>query len=365
MVYLINEIHKFACFFGRTIQSKSGDATFFNWTCSGFETKFSGTTLRAELLSISARAPMTEEEIYEFPWVAVFLDGNDTPSLRIELKEAKQWYTLYQSDTVQTHTIRVVKLSENARGKSGISRMETDGSLELPVLSEPTCRLEFIGDSITCGYGNEASDRDAPFITGEENGWITYSALAARKLDADYNCICVSGITVSNGSAQKSPFPFPAMEGLYTYTDRLYNLTAGENPDSETWDFKNHPVDLICINLGTNDVNLIKFAQDKAEEEKLFTQSYIRFVKAVREQNGPEAEICCTLGPLDYYLYDNIKDAVNQYQAQSGDQHICCFKYGGVNVFSEGYGAVGHPSAKTHARMADELTNKIRGLLKL
>lgn len=365
MVYQINEIHKVSHFFGRTIRNQRGDAEFFNWTCSGFETVFSGTVLRAEFLSISEKAPMTKPEIYEFPWIGVFLDGSDTPSQRIELKEPQKWYTLYQSDTAATHTMKIVKLSENARGKTGIIKIETDGHLELPVSAKPSCRLEFIGDSITCGYGNEASDRDAPFLPGEENGWITYAALAARKLGAEYNCVCVSGITMSNGSSKKSPFPFPAMEGLYEYTDRLYELSAGENPSGLRWDFQAHPVDFICINLGTNDVNLIKMAQDKAAEEQLFLRNYIKFIQKVRALNGPKAEICCTLGPLDYYLYDNIRDAVDQYVAQSGDEHVCCFKFGGVNFFTEGFGAVGHPSAKTHQRMADELTDHLRKLLKL
>lgn len=365
MVYQINEICRYSHFFGRTIRNAEGSAEFFNWTCSGFETRFSGTTLRAKLLSIPSNALMTEQDTYEYPWIAVFIDGGDVPSLRIELKESQKWYTLYQSNTASAHTIKVVKLSENFRGKSGITEIETDGFLELPVLPKPSSRLEFIGDSITCGYGDEANDRDAPFKTGEENGWITYEALAARKLGAEYSCVCVSGISVSNGSFKTSPFPFPAMEGLYEYTDRLYDMDAEKKADSQKWDFSLHPVDLICINLGTNDVNLIKMAQDKAEEENLFMRNYIRFIKNIRRLNGSETKICCTLGPLDYYLYDNIKDAVEQYAAQSGDKRIYCFKYTGVNVFEEGFGAVGHPSAKTHKRMAGQLADKLNELLAL
>lgn len=365
MIYQIDEIHQFSHFFGRTIQNQSKDAEFFNWTCSGFETRFTGTTLQAELLSISEKAPMTKDEIYEFPCIGVFLDGSDTPSLRIELKEPKKWYTLYQSEMPSTHTIKIVKLSENARGKSGVTKIETDGCLELPTLSKPSCKLEFIGDSITCGYGNEASGRDAPFLTSEENGWTAYASLAAKRLNAEYRCVSVSGISISNGSFKASPFPYPMMEGIYEYTDRLYELSTGENPEGLRWNFKAHPVDLICINLGTNDVILIKMAQDKAEEEKLFMRNYKKFIQKVRELNGPKTEICCTLGPLDYYLYDNIKEAVDQYIAESGDQHIRCFKFGGVNPMMEGFGADGHPCMKTHERMANELTDKIRGLLNL
>ena len=34
----------------------------------------------------------------------------------------------------------------------------------------------------------------------------------------------------------------------------------------------------------------------------------------------------------------------------------------GVNLITEGYGAVGHPSAKTHQRMGKELAERIRAI---
>jgi hypothetical protein len=89
----------------------------------------------------------------------------------------------------------------------------------------------------------------------------------------------------------------------------------------------------------------------------------MRFLKNVRRLNGSETIICCTLGPLDYYLYDNICRAVDCYKQQTKDYRIHCFKYGGVIQWEEGFGAVGHPAAKTHLRMGKELSNKLRELL--
>ncbi len=356
-------------FSGRTFTDLEKSIEFFNWTCSGFEVRFTGKKLSAELISIPARVPMTQEELYDFPWIAVLIDGSEAFSQRFELAEGVNWYTLFESDTVETHTIRVLKLSENARGKTGLKGFETDGVLESLPAENSSLRLEFVGDSITCGYGNEADNKDAPFITGEENGWITYGALAARELGAQFSCISVSGISVAHAKRNKFPFPhpFPAMENLYRFTDRLYEQGDNNPGDGTQWDFEANPVNAVVLNLGTNDVNAIKMADphEKDEEEDYFAQKYTSFIQTIRQLNGPETYILCTLGPLDYYLYNTIEKTVERYIGQSGDSRVGCYKFGGVNLFTEGFGAIGHPSEKTHRRMADELVCQLKMRLEI
>lgn len=63
-----------------------------------------------------------------------------------------------------------------------------------PVL--PRRRIEFIGNSITCGYGIESEDRDAPFTYNTENHYYTYAALTARALQAQHLVVARSGIGV-------------------------------------------------------------------------------------------------------------------------------------------------------------------------
>ena len=55
----------------------------------------------------------------------------------------------------------------------------------------------------------------------------------------------------------------------------------------------------------------------------------------MRRLNGPRAQIFCTLGPLEYYLYDNIKTVVEEYKRDTGDQRVKCFKLIGVNLETE------------------------------
>lgn len=348
---------------GRTVADEEKQMLFFNWTCSGFTVHFTGKVLKAELCAIG-ELPLAqangsgEAGSMEMPWIAVIADDGESIARRIECKQGCAWYTLWESQSEREHTLRIVKLSENARGKVGLRALETDGKL-LPVcLAEKKISIEFVGDSITCGYGDEAKNKDDPFVPQEENGWITYAATAARMLDANFSCISISGVSVSKG---KTGFAMSdCMEDMYEYTDYLYDIKCGKVP--RHWDFNQYKNDIVMLNLGTNDVNPVRFAgnlQQAMEEEIFFCERYHAFLHKLRRLNGPEAWICCTLGPLDYYLFDKIQQAVKAYKTKSGDERICCFKYVGVNLISEGFGAVGHPSAKTHVRMGKELVMRL------
>ena len=197
------------------------------------------------------------------------------------------------------------------------------------------------------------------FRTIEENGWTSYAALAARELGYEFSMISESGI--SSARPEHPMFPMHAMEDIYAYTDELYDKKYGREP--EKWDFVKNHNDIVVINLGTNDSNPIRFYRDFNEieaMEKWFHVRYKEFVKQVRELNGPDTYIMCGLGSMDYYLYHHIKEVVNEIKQETGDENICSFEFIPINVMFEGYGAMGHPSAKTHARMGKELANYVR-----
>ena len=58
---------------------------------------------------------------------------------------------------------------------------------------------------------------------------------------------------------------------------------------------------------------------------------------------------------MDYYLYEVIRDCVNEYRKETDDPKVSCFKFGHTNAMAEGYGGDMHPSMKTHERMGREL----------
>ena len=115
--------------------------------------------------------------------------------------------------------------------------------------------------------------------------------------------------------------------------------------------------------MGTNDSNPMKFYQrfeDILSNEAWFHQKYKEFIYQVRKVNGPDTFICCSLGSMDYYLYHHIKEAVDEYKEESKDTKIACFEYIAINAMFEGFGALGHPSMKTHDRMGREFAYYVK-----
>lgn len=351
-------------FQGRVYQDTTLNAAFMDWTCSGFRCTFTGTVLRAKFLGISELAIGSDTEL-EHPYIGVTVNNGDVLVKRICITPGESWYTLFESENSAQHTISVWKLSENFRGKCGLLALDTDGQILDPVSLPYDRHIEFVGDSITCGYGNEAANRDDPFKPEEENGFHSFAMHAARELNAQASCVCVSGITVAVDPDSEFSMDIPGMEELYAYTDRPYESRKG-NVTFTPWDFSSHPVDAVVINLGTNDVNAYKMAADEAglaAARRFFKSHYTAFIETVRQCNGPDTFILCTLGSLDYFLYDEIRDIVAAYKEKTGDNRIDCFKFGAVVQWSEGFGAVGHPSSKTHLRMGRELAAKLRQCL--
>ena len=344
---------------GRTrFQDRMG-ALFFNWTCSGLTVRFRGSRLCATFLAQADRLPFPPDAPEDLPMIGLIREGDETLCGRWLLQEGENTVELF-SGREGEHCFRILKLSENARGKAALLELETDGELLPAGPSGKALRLEFSGDSITCGFGNEAPGRDSLFDTREENGWISYGAVCARKLDAEFSMISVSGI--ATGAAKYPLFPGDNMEDLYAYTDLLCDRRCGSEP--EKWHLSD-PVDVVVINLGTNDAARVWAARDLAsgdEEADWFTDRYSAFLRSVRMLR-PDAWLVCVLGPMDYFLYDRIEKAVGFIRAETGDHRMTALKFRGVNLITEGFGAVSHPSAMTHARMGLELAERIQSLL--
>ena len=358
-------------YFGRTFQDTGRDAIFFNWTGAGFVLTFEGTRLDVEF--VASETVFLPEGIH-WPWVSVYIDGADAPVNEFCVGKPSGTYTLFQSKSYERHTIRVVKRSENDKGKLGLAAIALEGRLLPMDYPASKYRIEFIGDSITCGFGNAAMGRDDRFSVECEDGQNSFPALTAKLVDAQYHSICISGISLCRPldpefrlilpDDPNAILPVRGMEDYYIYTDRLYEERQGKAYGFQEWSFSNFCPDAIVLNLGTNDSFRIKAAADKQREEAHFEISYSTFLSSIRKHNGNKPVIACTLGPMDYYLYDNIQRAVESYQKKTRDERVFCYKFGGIFPWREGYGGGDHPSIATHRRMAEELASELKRWLK-
>jgi len=353
-------------FFGRTLYDGDREAMFFNWTASGFALNFYGDHLAMDATAFADHFPGESENL---PWIAVFVDGRGEPARTLRLHEGRGVYPLFESEQAAEHTLRVVKRTENSKGSVGVHRLLLGGEPR-PYAPPPRRRLEFVGDSITCGFGNAMAADATTFTTGLEDGLAAYPAVTAELLEADYQSVCISGIPLCHPSdpAFRMRLPeFPdftpparAMETLYAYTDREYQEAAGVKEGFEPWDFGRFRPHAIILNLGTNDAFRISVSGNDPAEEAHFRRRYTAFLHQLRRLNGPGPVIACTLGPMNYFLYDTVEKAVEAYRGETGDGRVFCLKFGAIDPWGEGYGGLAHPNLKTHARMGRELAAALR-----
>lgn len=225
-------------------------------------------------------------------------------------------------------------------------RLPANGKL-LGKDSDKKLKIEFIGNSITCGYGTEANDGTTHFSYDTENHCLSYAHLTARALDADANMVCRSGI----GVYRKYGDPREGNAGM---------LMPGEYPGTllyvydTPWDFSSFRPDIICINLGTNDLSCNNYDVD------LFATAYDNFVKQVRALN-PDSKIVLLTGAMltgkELEIAKSVLDNV-------ADKYDNVYRFDmSAQDGSLGYGADYHPSREQAEKMATELSSYLKKIL--
>ncbi len=358
--YTVSELSDRLITHGRTFVDPREDILYFNWSCAAVEFTFRGTHLNVSLrsgcgyefegLPGDPNAPKRAT----WPYLAVFLDDIPQPLRRFEIASPNETWLLYQSREAETHRIRIMKLTENNKTFLGIAAFTAEGEF-LPTERPKKKRLEIVGDSITCGYGNLIKDPARHFYSVDEDGYLAYGPIAARALDFDWSCVSVSGITAVHHQGWQIGY---AMEELYAYTDRIGQERLSLVP--EAWDFRRHSTDYVVVNLGTNDCYGIQFSPDPAELDR-FPAAYRAFIGNIRRLNGPRAHIICALGSMNYYLWHDIAPVMEQYKRETGDERLHLLRFNPMHPF-DGVGADGHPSLDTHQKMAHELAALLRTL---
>ncbi len=313
------------------------------WTNSGFAVRFCGTSLRVEL---SASAWENENAR---PYIGVLLDGAEQPSEMRKFgvdQPGRVWYTLAEGLPEGEHTLLFVKLSEALQSVVTAYALETDGTLLAPPSARGR-RLEFIGDSITTGFGNICTEPHGPFRTGDQDGWQSYAAMTARELDADCHILAISGF-----AAYKSPFG-GAVPPLYPYIDGL-------DKEPQPWDFSRFEPDAVVLALGTNDgswmVNDISKDIPMEEKREVFIETYVAFLKEVRARH-PKAKLLCTIGMLNTVSIPDVEQAVARARA-GGLTDVAYLRL----PEAQSYGA-GHPAVAAHREAANVLVPVLRDWL--
>ncbi len=269
-------------------------------------------------------------------YFTVVVDGALQPTLATTPGE--QLYPLAQGLPDGEHTIELYRRTEGNFGPTVIAGFELEGELLAP--PPVSRRIEIVGDSITCGYGNEGVS-PCSFSPETENHYLTYGAVAARALGAELSTVAWSGKGVVYNYDDNKTDPMPS---IY---DRLLAV------DGAPWSFAWQP-DAVVINLGTND-----FSTDDDPPEGVFVPAYVEFLEHIRSLY-PDAFILVvspSLWGAEADLVDGYLQSVVDQRNADGDLEVA-FK--NINVEWIGSGCDGHPSVATHAGMAANLTEALK-----
>ena len=282
------------------------------------------------------------------PRYAVYVDDR---MICDEVMADKEVTVSLWNDTDKTAAVKVMLLSEAIYGGVGICYVDVESSSAQPVVpaEKSPLMIEFIGDSITCGYGVESKSPSESFMTSTENFSKSYAYLAAKSLGADYTTCCYSGYGIVSGFSG---------DGTKNADDLLpdcYGLNSNFKDYRENWDFSEH-CDVVVINLGTNDMNYV--AADPESHGNEFVEGYKAFLQTVREK-CPNAPIICTMGTMGG---DDIYKLIERAIAELGDDNITSY-FSQTHSMRDGMGADGHPSKRTQQYSADVLAEKIRNVL--
>ena len=266
---------------------------------------------------------------------------------RIHFDTTQQTVALASGLAYGQHSIQIFKRTEWDKGKTWFYGFELNGDSKLlPPPKLPKRKIEFFGNSITCGYAINDSVQDSP--NGYyENNYNSYAAITARHFNAQYHCTAKSGIGV-----MVSWFPL-IMPEMY---DRL-------DPTDSTskWDFSRYTPDLVVVNLFQNDSWIVNKPDNEQFKAKFGTKrpnkhfiinAYENLILTLRK-TYPNAAFICMLGNMDITQEGSPWPGyVSQAVEQLHDPKM--FTY-----FAPYKNTPGHPKIKEQQMLADGLIDFI------
>ncbi len=337
------------------IDNSNSDQIIFSYPGVSIKAKFEGTAIDALITDYAYGGNMHTN------YFNVIIDNGTPTSLMVS--SAQYIYPLARGLADGVHTVELFKRTESNVGKTEFDGFQLEAGKNL--LSPdplPAKKIEFIGNSITCGYGDEASYTATQLqtITGfnsvNENNYKAWGAITARNLNAQYSCIAYSGRGLYRNNSGSITGTLP----------QIYDYVI---PDEATvvWDHTKFIPDVIVINLGTNDFSAE--ASGYADvDSATFVNTYVDFISKLRGYY-PKTKIICVVGVMmsDYWpagkkhwtRIQQYVTAVKDFKNQNGDKDVYYFK---LNPQNAPYGEDWHPTVQTQNSMATNLTNFINTL---
>ncbi len=272
----------------------------------------------------------------EHNYIEVIIDS--LPVKRIHLTAKSNKLIVARNLKKGKHTITICKTTETKIGYLEFIGLRVE---KLLPFKKKKRRIEFIGDSMTCGNGmeNDSIQCGERHWFDQHCAYVSYGPSLARRLNSDWMLTSVSGYGMSRSCCNNDK----TIPEVYDYTDLSQCKIK--------WDKKNYRPDLISICLGQND------GKQKIET---FTSMYLKFLKKVRREN-PKATILILDSPMAKESFKPYLDSMlTKVYSRFKDDNTWLYFY----KKRYGNGCVGHPDKVEHELMTEELYAFLKPKLK-
>ena len=308
---------------GRTMKNSSGNI-HFDWPGVSVKFNFSGSYCALKMDD-------SGKNFYN-----VFID--DLP-LALHSVYSDTILVLAENLPQGKHSLTLTKRTEGNQGLAEFKGviLSGEGSLLSPPESASR-KIEFIGNSITCGYGAESETKTEAFKAETENNYKSYAAIIGRAFDAECHMIAHSGQGVVRNYGYADPV------SPYTMPDRYRQVL--DNKPEPAWNFSDWVPDMVVINLGTND-----FSTAPHPQESVFNRAYTNLISFIRANYG-SIPVFCIVGPMtDEPCYSYVKKMVEGNRSFLNDKNIYFIGIPPYLLVEEDWGAW-HPNYSGHLKMA-------------
>lgn len=320
-------------------------APFAGWGAVGVRARFEGTSVTAKL----------RDTVNTF---TVSIDGGPfqtiAPGAATEVQLAKG---LGEGP----HNVDLFRRSEGFYGKTTFSGFVLDpGKQLLAPPARPQRKLEFLGDSISAGYGDEGGGGNSP---QNENGFMAYGPQVARKLGAEWSVIAHSGHGVYRNLCEALPPSQPHMLDEF-------KLVQPPEVGQTAWDFSRYQPDALVIALGTNDFSDWPPGTCAPPDEVAFRAAYVELLRFARSVY-PSAHLFAlgTFNATAGNQFGTCNKSICAAVDTLADQRIHCID---PSLGPEGSWLVGpddyigdwtHPTVAGHTKLAERLAHAISSVL--
>lgn len=330
--------HPYLHLMGRWDTSERG-APVSTWNTTVISATFTGTSV-AILLGDGAN-----------DWTYRIDDGPEEHLVTTDALE----YSLAAGLDPGTHSVRIARRTEPYFGAVTFEGLLIDPGAALLPAEVSARRIEFIGDSITAGYGNEGTAQNR----ATQNGFLAFGPVAARLLGAEWHVEAISGIGMYRNYGDSDPPTQPAMPAYYPRT-LTYDAQSA-------WEHKRWQPQVVVVALGTNDYIL------GAPQGETFATAYTAFLDLLRDVY-PQAHVFC----LSPFASDEARADIQSIVTAYDDPRVYHLDpagdvAGAHNVTErpwldapDGEDYIGdwtHPTVEGHAKIAEALAQEIAAKL--